>query len=59
MRGSDCCEEAAGVRRDRPPDSLLDHFVEALPVLRRGALSTGELEQPVSKCLVVKLFQKM
>lgn len=40
----------------RPPDSLLDHFVEALPVLRRGALSTGELEESVSNCLVVKLF---
>lgn len=46
------------MRRGRPLDSLLDHFVKALPVLRRGALSTGKLEQSVSKCLVVKLFQK-
>lgn len=42
----------------RPRGLLLDHFVKALPVLRRGALSTGELEQSVSNCLIVKLVQK-
>lgn len=45
--------------KTRPLDSLLDHFVEALPVLRRSALSTGKLEQSVSNGLVVKLSQKM
>lgn len=53
----DCCE-ASSRGEARPPDSLLDHFVETLSVLRRGALSAGELEQSVSNCFVVKLFQK-
>lgn len=43
----------------RSLDSLLDHSVEALPVLRWGALSTGKREQSVSNGLVVKLSQKM
>lgn len=38
--------------------SLPDHFVETLPVLRRGALAAGHFKQSVSNCLVVKLFQK-
>lgn len=41
-----------------PGHSLPDHFVEALPVLRRGVLATGHLKQPVSNSLVVKLFSR-
>uniref|UniRef100_A0A480HW72 Ribosomal RNA processing protein 1 homolog A isoform X1 n=1 Tax=Sus scrofa TaxID=9823 RepID=A0A480HW72_PIG len=34
---------------------LADHFVEALPVQRRGVLVTGHLKQPVGHGLVVEL----
>lgn len=56
-RIADCRGEGSRCEA-RPSDSLLDHFVEALPVPRRSALSTGELEQLVSNGPVVKLFQK-
>ena len=41
-----------------PGHSLPDHFVEALPVLRRGVLATGHLKQSVGNSLVVELFNR-
>lgn len=45
-------------RAGRPPlekHVLADHFVEPLPVGRRGALLTGHLEQSVGNGLIVEL----
>lgn len=48
-----------GGQAGHPEGHLLsDHFVEALPVVRRGALATGLFEQPVGYGLVVELSRR-
>ena len=64
-------DEEGSPRREGPPNlisedgwsrglghSLPDHFVEALPVLRRGVLATGHLKQSVGNSLVIELFNR-